>query len=94
LIGAGLSKLFIECYKTKLFSSIFPKATVAGSTAASDPDRQQPWSHPAASIVPMSGGKSQTSELLDFDEKSTFDCFCFISAYKASRALYAQIKQK
>jgi hypothetical protein len=29
----------------------------------------------------------QTLELLAFDEKSTFDCFCFIWAYKATRAL-------
>jgi hypothetical protein len=38
----------------------------------------------------------RTLELLAFDEKSTFDCFffCFIWAYKASLALYAQIKQK
>jgi hypothetical protein len=34
----------------------------------------------------------QTLEHLAFDEKSTFDCF--IWAYKASLALYAQIKQK
>jgi hypothetical protein len=33
-------------------------------------------------------------ELLAFDEKSTFDCFCFIWAYKASPTLYVQIKQK
>jgi hypothetical protein len=36
----------------------------------------------------------RTLKLLAFDEKSTFDCFCFISAYKASPNLYAQIKQK
>jgi hypothetical protein len=42
----------------------------------------------------MSGSKSWTFELLAFDEKSTFDCFCFILAYKARLALYAQIKQK
>jgi hypothetical protein len=35
----------------------------------------------------------RTLELLDFDEKSTFYCFCFIWAYKVSPALYAQIKQ-
>jgi hypothetical protein len=36
----------------------------------------------------------QTSKLLALDEKSTFDCFCFIRAYIASPALYAQIEQK
>jgi hypothetical protein len=36
----------------------------------------------------------RTLELLAFDEKSTFDYFCFIWAYGASPALYAQIKQK
>ena len=33
-------------------------------------------------------------ELLAFDEKSTFDYFCFIGAYKARLNLYARIKQK
>ena len=42
----------------------------------------------------MSGRQSLTLELLAFDEKSTFDYFCFIWAYKARLALYAQIKQK
>jgi hypothetical protein len=75
--------------KTKLFSSKFPKAIENGSTAAGDPDRQQPRSYPAASTVRMSERKSRTMELLAFDEKSTFDCFCFIWAYKAGLALYA-----
>jgi hypothetical protein len=67
--------LFTECCKkNKLFSGTFPKATVAGSTAAIDPDRQRSQSHPPASIVPtsMSGRKSRTLELLASDEKSTF----------------------
>jgi hypothetical protein len=42
----------------------------------------------------MSLIKSLTLELLAFDEKSTFDYFCVIWAYKARRALYAQINQK
>ena len=37
---------------------------------------------------------NRTLELSAFDGKSTFDCFCFIWAYKASLDLYAQIKQK
>jgi hypothetical protein len=81
--------------KPKFFTSTFPKATVTGFTAASDPDRQQqPRSYPAASTVPMSWSKSQTLELLAFGGKSTFDCFSFIWAYKARLALYFQIKQK
>jgi hypothetical protein len=36
----------------------------------------------------------RTLELLAFDIKSTFDYFCFIRAYEASRGLYARIKQK
>jgi hypothetical protein len=79
--------------KTKLFSGKFSKATVSESTAAGNPDRQQPRRLPAASTVRMSGRKSRTLELLAFDEKSTFDCFCFIWAYKAGLALYAQMKQ-
>jgi hypothetical protein len=78
----------------ELFSSTFPKATVAGSTAASDPDRQQPWSHRVVSTVPMSGMKSRTLKLLAFNEKSTFDYFALIGAYKAGLAIYARIKQK
>ena len=42
----------------------------------------------------MSGRKSRTLEHLAFDEKSAFDFFFFIWAYKSSLALYAQIKQK
>ena len=55
---------------------------------------QQPRSHPGASTVPMSGRQSLTLELLAFDEKSTFDYFCFIRAYKPRLASYARIKQK
>jgi hypothetical protein len=36
----------------------------------------------------------RTFELLAFDEKFTFGCFCFIRAYQASPALYAYIKAK
>jgi len=39
---------------------------------------QQPRSHPEASTIPMSNRQSLTLELLAFDEKTTFDYFCFI----------------
>jgi hypothetical protein len=39
---------------------------------------QQPRSHPGASTVPISERKSLTLNFLAFDEKSTFDYFCFI----------------
>jgi hypothetical protein len=86
-------RTYLQSIKKKLFSSAFPKATVTGSTVASDSDRQQPRSHLAASTIPINGRKSRTLELLAFDEKSTFDCFSFIWAYEARLALYHQIKQ-
>ena len=73
---------------------VFQYISQGHSSRISGREPQQPRSHVGASTVPMSGRKSRTLELLAFDEKSNFDCLCFIWPNKASLALYAQIKQK